>query len=772
MVAASACCALTAQAQLEEVVVTAQKRAQSLQDVPMAVSAMNAETMQQDGIQTIADVALRMPTLDVNTTTAPVSNIYRIRRLGNLANVPSVEPAVAIMVDGAFRGRPVFGAGDLFDVERIEVLRGPQSTLYGKNATAGVIAIHTATPSDEFEVKAELTAGVLEGGDGDADLLRFKGGVSGPLTDTLSASFGVSGVDQDPVMGDGLAGKNGTETNENKRLALRGQLAWDASDSLSVRAIVGNMDIDDTHGTGNDIYFDPQSPLIAGIPGTLPPVLEATAEVAQGETGQCADNDPTNHKGCHLQDVRTDLSANEATLLVNYELANGWTIDSTTSWDWYKFKGAQNDVAQASSSVLRYNPKQESESWQQELRLSSAGGDVLDWQVGAFYYHNEFDFGDRGKTAMFMADVDSGNPLWAAILEVPWATEGQLGYLDGQQDTDYYAVFGQTTWNATDDFAVTAGLRWQREEKDMTIDQAVNDPGVSVISAVLNPVAIGWTGGKDDRSADEVTWSVSPQYNFTDDTMVYGIVSHGFKSGGFDIGFGAAPADGREFDDEQLMHYELGVKSELWDGNVRLAASAFYTDIDEYQDPLFVTGQFVIRNAEKTELKGVELESTALLGEKLTADFAISYVELEYDTYTNGGCFGRGEPDGTGGGCDLSGETPVNAPKTKANFGLTFEDDISWGDYYLGANVTWTDDYHTTQSAAPDDLDQDAYYWLTLRAGTRWNNFEVVAWMDNATDEDVVSFTAPLSLLPAGGSSHQTFLQAPRSYGLTFRVNY
>jgi len=776
LVAATACCSGVVHAQLEEVIVTAQKREQSLQDVPMAVSAVNAQQMQDAGIQTLADLTLYMPTLEVTTTTAAVNNIYRIRRLGNLANVPSVEPAVAIMVDGAFRGRPIFGAGDMFDVERIEVLRGPQSTLYGKNATAGVVAIHTAVPSDEFEWKAEVGAGVMEGGD-DANFYNFKGGVSGPLFGNVRGSLGVSGTDREEILSNGYKGGLGVDTNENKRMAFRAQLASDVTDNLSVRAILGNMEIDDASGTANDITIDPTSILAVGLPEAgLPPLLETTAAVAQGPAGLCSDNNPTNHVGCNLADSKTDLSAWEGTLLVDYSLANGWTINSISSWDWYKFKGPQNDVAQSSSLVLQYNPRQESESWQQELRLTSAGGEFLDWQVGAFYYKNEFYYGDKGDSAIFRSDVDSGNPVWAEILgvafevpyDLPWGTPGQLSYLDGRQKSDYYAVFGQGVFNITDDFSITAGARWQKEEKDMSIDQSINDPSFSVISALLSPIATGWEGGSDDRDSDQVTWSVSPQYNFSDDIMVYATASHGWKSGGFDIGFGAAPADGREFKDEKLDHYEIGVKTELWDGRARLSASAFTTDIDNYQDPLFIGGQFVIQSVESATNKGVELDGTVLLTENLTTQFAVSYVEFEYDDYKNGACW----PGGAG--CDLSGESPINAPKTKANIGLTWEDDVSWGDYYLSGNVAYTDDYRTTQAVAPDVTDQDSYYWVTLRAGTRWDKYEVVAWVDNATDEEVVSFAAGLSLLDGfgGNNSYQTFMAAPRSYGLTFRVNY
>ena len=201
MVATSTCFVLTAQAQLEEVVVTAQKRAQSLQDVPMSVSAMSAATMSDAGIQTMDDITRSIPVLEVQTNTSAVATTFRIRRVGNLGNIPSFEPAVAVFVDGAFRGRSIFGASEMFDVERIEVLRGPQSTLYGKNATAGVIGIYTETPGDEFILKGELTGGIYEGTDGDAPLYRFKGGVSGPLTEDLSGSLGLSYTKNDETMG-------------------------------------------------------------------------------------------------------------------------------------------------------------------------------------------------------------------------------------------------------------------------------------------------------------------------------------------------------------------------------------------------------------------------------------------------------------------------------------------------------------------------------------------------------------------------------------------
>ena len=760
VVAASACCALTAQAQLEEVIVTASKRAQSLADVPMSVSALGADTMNDAGIQTMDDITRLIPVLEVQTNTSAVATTFRIRRVGNLANIPSFEPAVAVFVDGAFRGRSIFGAAEMFDVERIEVLRGPQSTLYGKNATAGVIGIYTEAPGDEFILKGELTGGIYEGTDGDAPLYRFKGGISGPLTEDLSGSLGLSYTKNDETMGNEIIG-GGEASNELDRYALRGQLQWDATEALSARMIVGMVQQDDNNTGSPDYFYDPNG----ALGGEILPAMQALSESLT-----CKDNDPHNRKACNYVGTTADIEAYDATLLVDYALDNGWVINSITSYDEYSFRGTQNEVMQLMGPYGKYNDTHDNNAWQQELRLTSAGGETIDWLAGLFYYKSEFDRGDNGGRAMFLSDSASDDPVLASILGVPFGTPGQEGYVDGSQDTDYYAIYGQATWNINDKFSITAGARWQREEKDAYINQWVNDETITVISANLSPFFA--ESGDMDRDTDELTWSITPQMFVTDDTMIFATVSHGFKSGGFNAGFSATPLDEREFADEDIMHYEAGVKTEFLEGNMRLSASVFYTETDDYQDGVFVGGQFKVGNAEKMELKGFEVEGTALITDRLTADFAVSYADLEYDKNLTGQCDPFRTPDGINGGCDLSGEHPVNAPEWKGNLSLMWEDTVSWGDYYVRGNWSWTDEYNTTFSADPR-WTQDSYSWLTFRVGTRWDAYELVAWVDNATDEEVVTLDAvPNILALPGDSSVQSFLMPPRSYGLTFRVNY
>jgi iron complex outermembrane recepter protein len=427
--------------------------------------------------------------------------------------------------------------------------------------------------------------------------------------------------------------------------------------------------------------------------------------------------------------------------------------------------------------LLRFHDRQESESWQQELRLNSAGGQTVDWLAGAFYYTNEFQRGDD-DTPSFLYDTLSDHPAVSAVNQqlfrtpfpLPIARQGQVGYLDSSLDTEYFGVYGQTTWNLGQRFSVTGGVRWQEESKEADIIQRVNDPSPSIISIVLSPAAVSATGL--ERDTQEVTWSLTPQWRVTDDAMLFVTAAHGFKSGGFNTGFGRLAIAQREFNDEDIMHYEAGAKLDLLDGRMRLAASAFQTTYEEYQDAAFVGAQFTVGNAEEAELKGAELEGTWRLTQKLTTDFAISYADLTYVTNTRGQCYPGRVSDSTtsAGACDLSGEHPVNAPEWKTHLGLQYEQPVAWGDLVARADWSWTDDYNTSFSADPR-LVQEAYSWVNLRAGTRWKNYEVVLWADNVTDEAVANLDAVMTLY-AGDGSYQSLLQAPRSYGVSFRVNY
>ena len=757
--------AIAQERSLDEVVVTAQKREQSAQDVPISLSAYSADALDKAGVDTIQDLSRISPSLEAQTNTSPVEGNFRIRRVGNLGNIPTFEPAVGLFIDGAFRVRSIFGVSELFDIERIEVLRGPQSTLYGKNTTAGVIGIFTSAPGDELSGGAEASVGMVQGAR-DAASVNLKGGIRGPLSESVGFGISAAYAYQDEIVTSAVPG--GQDANGINRVSVRGQLTWQATPDLDFRLIGGLVREDDRQDT-EDIFFD-NAGFVGGI---ILPSLQGTGI---GET--CADNDPHNRVTCLRRAVTTELDAYEATLLANYSFANGWSLSSVTSYDYYQYLGAQDDVAQVIAPVLQFHDTQDNTAFQQELRLNSAGGEKIDWLLGAYYYTNTFTRGDDNKRPIFLGDTQSNNAALAGLnqallmlpIPLPFATPGQLGFIDAEQETDYIGVYGQATITLSDRLSLTGGLRWQNEEKSASIFQSVNDPSPSVISLLLSPAAVSIDGLNRDTS--DLTWSVSPQFFVNDNTMVYFTASHGFKSGGFNVGFGQLPVNSREFQDEDIMHYEGGVKADLWNNRIRLAASGFYTAYKNYQDAAFVGAQFTVGNAEKAELKGGELEGTVLLSDTLTADFAVSYADFAYKRNTSGQCFPGRASDSptTPGACVLDSENPVNAPKWKSHIGVTYERPTQWGDAFARIDWSWTDEYNTSFSADPM-LKQEAYSWLNLRTGMRWGNYEFTLWAENLLDKTVVNFDAVVNIY-AGDNSYQSYLQQPRSFGAKVRASF
>jgi iron complex outermembrane receptor protein len=750
---------------MEEIIVFAQKREQPLLDVPISISTLSGEEMEAAGVYSIDDISRLVPNLEVQTNVNTVQSTFRIRRVGNLGNIPTFEPAVGVFMDGAFRSRSVFATSELFDLERVEVLRGPQNTLYGKNTSAGVIGIYTRAPGETLEGSAELSAGNVEGGQ-NALAVNLKGGLSGPLTDTLAGSIGGAVTRQDYIIKSAVTG-GGAESDEIDRYSLRGQLQWEATDRLKLRLIAATVQEHDDRAS-EDLFYDPA--------GYVSNFVLPTFQMA-GISGICNDNDPHNRKTCLRLARTTDLETHEATLLVDYALNNGLTLASLTSWDYYKLKSTYDDITQVMAPLLRVHDSEKGNSFQQELRLTSAGGETIDWLLGAFYFTNTYKRGDEGDSPVFLFDTLSDDPTVAAVNQarfgtpfpLPFATQGQFGFLDAQQDTDYYAIYGHATWSINDQFSLTGGLRWQHENKDGKLVQYTNDPSPSIISLLLSPASVG---GVLDRSTNKWTWSVSPQWFVSDATMLFATVTRGFKSGGFNVGFGRMALDNREFDDENSTNYEIGVKADLREDRLWVAAAAFFTEYHNYQDAAFVGAQFSVGNARKVELKGFELEGTALLTDKLDLNFNVSYADLTYKDNPAGVCYPGRVPDSptVPGACVLDGEHPINAPLWKTYLGLAYTQPVDWGDVYGRVDWSWTDDYNTSFTADPR-LIQNSYNWVNLRAGTRWGKFELVFWVKNLTDAKVVNLDAVLSLY-AGDGSYMSYLQEPRSYGITFRARW
>jgi iron complex outermembrane recepter protein len=747
---------------IETVIVLAQKRESALQDVPMSVTALTAAQLDAAGLDDIAEISHRLPTFDQQRTASATTTTFRIRRIGNLGNIPTFEPAVGLFVDGAFRSRSMLGTNELLDVERIEVLSGPQSTLYGKNVSAGLVAIYTRTPAKQFEGRLEATGGWLDTPDA-ATLRRFKLSISGPLGADWSAGIALARSRHDHTLSNELAG--GRDGDDEDCLAARGQLQWTPSEGLDLRLLAGYAQEQDDQGAA-DVYLAPGT-----VSSTVADILLDT-----GAATECGDNVPSNRRFCLVAPNTLDLQAVDLTLLGRYRLANGWTLDSITAWDRYEALRSEDDAAQLSAPILFFRDSEEGSSLQQELRLSSEPNVALSWLAGISYYRNDYERGKGGKRPMFGAAGNAAfHPIWPALLDgLPLALPDQLGIHDSTVETRYLGVFGTVSWRLTERLSLITGLRWQDEKKNAVIDNSTSSPDASLISLVLTPARTPdgqAINGNLKRDSDGVTWSLTPQYRVNDDLIGYLTVTRGTKSGGFNTGFGNVPLSSREFGDETIVHYELGARGSLANGRARFSAAAFYTEYQDYQDAAFVSAQFTVGNVEQVDLRGVELEATILFGADFAADLAVSVADLTYGTNTTGMCFPGRAPDGTApGSCDLSGEHPINAPVWATHLGLQYERPLSWGGLYARLDWSWTGRYNTSFSADPR-LVQDPHSDVALRLGMRLGpHYELILWGKNLLDNDVTVIDGVLNLF--NDASYQSYMAQPRSYGLTLRVSF
>jgi outer membrane receptor protein involved in Fe transport len=738
---------------IDTVVVYAQKRAAELADVPMSVTTLSDRQLAAAGVDDLDSLAAHAPLFDLQRSVGAATTTLRIRRIGTLGNVPTLEPAVGLFVDGAYRQRS-FLAADLLDVGRVEILAGPQSTLYGRNVSAGVVALYTRQPPAQLQGWGELTGGGLDLA-GLPGFFEVKAGVGGPLSPTVSATLAGARSKHGHTLFNALPGM--PDGNDLSRWTWRGQVQW-SKDVLRMRLVAGYLQETDDQGE-SDVYLAPDSRSAV-----------AAATLAQrGLAPVCPDNVPDNRRTCSVATNQLDLTATDLTLVADTSLAKGWTLTSTTAWDRYDARRVEDDAVQLFAPILYFHDLQKGDAVQEELRVTSPVDGRISWLAGVFYYRNTFERGARGREPTFGPNgALAFDPLWG----VPFALPDQHGVHDSRTRAEYWSAFAEATWSITSRLQLITGVRWHQEDRRASITNSVTQPGASIVAAVLTPAASP-TGapvnGEVSRSSDALTWSVTPRFRVSDSLMTYATVARGSKPGGFNNGTGNAPLTAREFGDETIRHYELGARATTH--RAQVSASAFRTEYHDYQDAVFVLAQFAVGNVERVDLTGFELAGSVAVRERTRLETTVSYADLKYAHHTAGVCYPGRTPDGSlPQSCDLSGERPLNAPPWELHLGLEHEAPVSWGSLAGRLDWSWTDRYQTTFSADPRRV-QDAYHdlgaRLTLRVG---DTYEVALWGRNLLDENVVQITGLLNFF--NDASWQSFLAEPRSYGLTIRARF
>jgi outer membrane receptor protein involved in Fe transport len=767
---------------LDEIVVTAQKREQNLQSVPLSVTAITSATLKQAGVTDMRGIATLTPSLSVVQTIGPVNQSYRIRGMGSDANIPTFEPDVALFVDGVYMPRSGLSVDDLVDISRVEVLEGPQSTLYGKNATAGVINVVTTPPASHWEGSLEGSYSNLDSSL-NAPVFRVAGTVSGPLSDKVRVRL--TGVSYN--QGDSYKNLFPGAPNANNlhRYSLRGQLDWDLAADTQLRLVVARSQLYNTRSNDADnLYytFPPNANNAYRLDTLLGPRFGVSL---------CPDNDPNNRIICTSSPWRNSAHNDLASATLTKRFDAG-TLTSITAFSDYWVQDTNGDIAQVLLPILAYEDTQKGKNFSQEIRFTSPSGGKVDWLAGGYFEHAEFNRGDNGQTPTFVVGAAGPFvPLPGAPAGFVVGRPGDLGFLNSEERSNYGALFGQLSYHFNDHFTLTGGLRGQIDSKNATQDNsylispatptiALGPCGpfpLNLITANLSPTNLPRcpavpVNADFKHTSSYLTWNVTGEYHFDRDTMFYARVARGAKSFGYNLGFGNAPASARPFKDEFVMDYELGVKTTQLDGRARLSAAIFRADEKNYQNAGFVGLQFQVNNAEKVIVQGFEANGDLAIGYGLTASAGANYVDAHYDKFTGGSCYFGRVADNGAGGCILSGEALPLTPNWRTNLGVQYKHPVPVGEFYSRVDWNWQSSMLANTNLDPRSR-QDAYSLVNFRVGAKVDNgFDVSLWANNIFDTVYTQADYVSNVFGPGDPAFQRYLGRPREYGVTVRKNF
>jgi iron complex outermembrane receptor protein len=764
--------ALAQPAVLEEVIVTAQKRASSLQDVPISVVALGGERMDEVGIKDLGDLSAYVPNFQKADT--PIGQYLSIRGISTGMNA-GFEQSVVQYLDDIALGRSSLTRLPFLDIERIEVLRGPQNVLFGKNSIGGALSRTSAKPTDQFFGR------VFQEYEPEYDGQEGQFIVSGPIVDGLRGRLAARYYEEDGFFENNL---NGADEAGREEAALRGILAWDVTDTLetSLKLERSTFDLD---GRGDEMLFTYTNPIV-GDPTfgmTYPEIAQLASLVSGLDIG--SDDGTQNFRRNTNIDERSELEVDIATLRLQW--APEWgTVTSITGWVDYKESGL-SDTDGSGIDAFTLSAKQDYRQFSQEIRLLSPGGQTVDWIAGAFYQTWELD----NHTVLH---VDDGS-LWSAAAIALGQTALQTltdsdtpRWYSGESDS--WAVFGQATWNVSDSLRLTLGGRYTEESKDATRVMDIFDRTTgefNLVQAITASAVFGVdfktlgeeTNGafpihdlKGDRDEEFFTPAFIAEYDIADDSMVYFNASKGFKAGGFDSE--GNKAGNFEYRDESVLSFELGVKSRLLDGAAEINAALFYIDYDNLQVSQFDgTLGFVVGNAPEATSQGVEIDGRLQLTENIMLSGSVGYLDFEFDNYQDGACAPIHTVTTGELLCNYSGKGNIFTPDWSASVSADYLLPLGNSfDLRAGADLNYKDEHFVDVTLNPD-VAQDAYTMINARLALEAEAWSVALVGRNLTDEEVRSWVNDTPLASTFSAPAYTgYMMRPRTVALQLILNF
>jgi iron complex outermembrane recepter protein len=763
----------SAEVVLEELTVTARKREENVQNTPIAVSAFGERALQERNIQSAADITGYVPNVQFDSVATEsgggAATQIAIRGIGQTDYVLTVEPGVGIYLDGVYVGKSIGSLLDTVDIERLEVLRGPQGTLFGKNTLGGAIQLVSRRPGTEPELYSEVITGAF-------DRFDVRTGLSAPINDGLRLRFTGNYQSRDGHVKrmSAITGQDTGKRQGNKN-QLSGRLVTeiDLADNLLATVAIDGSRIDEESAGGVVLKADENggfsSLYNAAVPGG---VCLPSAGAARFDNPLCYNSQYERSLSSRQSTNNNDDANRSEANIWGTSLTLDWTLEVFSVRSISAYRRVSVDILQELTGSAYYvdtiGQRIGTKQLSQELQLT---GDALDdrlhFVAGAYYLHEE------------------GEQRFPVDLTVVQLLTG------GAIENDSYAAFSQVTYDLTEQLSLTGGLRYTHEVRAFNPEgqvlQGYNVSSATPVPGFVNPLtgAFGpagtplFPGGWYERTSDSTTPMASLNYLFGDAAMAYVSYAKGFKGGGFTMRYfpPVLPAPGTDPDSivsyagpETAVTYEVGLKSEWFDRRLRLNVAGFHTDYDDIQvtynidpDGAGPIGNFVpvLSNAASARIRGIELEGSLAATEWLRFDTAVGYVDAEYTHFST---LARANYPGI-----ESAELP-NTPEWTANIGgtLTFMDD-SAGRLALRADYSYRSEQFKEFTNSPV-LRQDAYGVLNaaLTYATADEQWQATLGGTNLTDEAyMVSGVAN-----PGTGFFQAAVSRPREWYLSLRYGF
>jgi iron complex outermembrane receptor protein len=767
-----------------DIIVTARRRSESAQDIPLAVSVLDAKQLDETGAFNVNRLQQLAPTLQFYSSN-PRNTAVNIRGLGVPFGLTSdgFEQGVGIYVDDVYYSRVASATFDFLDVAQIEVLRGPQGTLYGKNTTAGAINIQTNQPTFDFEGRAELSIG-------NYNFQQARLAVSGPLSDKVAARIAFSGTSRNGTIRNVVTGEN-IQSLDN--IGLRTQLLWEPTGDLRIK-LVGDYNKQDAVCCGS---------VFVGTGATQRPLNRQFAALAAAQNYAPPSTNPFDR----LTDLDSNLNAGNiiagAALKITWDVGPG-TFTSVTAWRYWDWKPENDrDFTGLSIVALSQNPSQQ-DQYTQEFRYAYTG-EQFDFVLGAFAFNQRIDTQgteqhgvNSSRWTIAPTNVLSNDP---SVLNGLTARNTQF------LKSTSAALFGQLSWKVTDAFTIQPGVRLNYDKKSGFYQRRVfTGAGVELTGAETDArsraqlaVFTPQTSAPSDSDWN-LTYDLTASYELAPDVLAYGTYAKSFKTIG--INQNGLPTDANgvpiaaagTIRPEQVDHFEIGLKSQFWDRKATLNLAAFRTEIRDYQATVN-NGQFgVLRgflaNAGKVRSQGIEADFSVRPNDRFTAYASGAYTDAKYVRFTDAPCppelsggtaatVGQTpSAPGTPGGispanCDISGQRLPGVSKWSFSFGAEGNVPATFlgkeGEVYLGYDGSYRSDFSSNPSPSAYTT-APGYALSNFRLGFRTDGgINLFAWVRNAFDED---YFEQLFVGPGNTGLIAGLPGDPRTWGTTAAMTF